>query len=61
MDCNQIRTLLDGYLDDEIDLMTSLDIEKHLTDCPACTLRLQNRQVIKAAQQGDDLYFNAPA
>ncbi|MBA3875145.1 MAG: anti-sigma factor [Anaerolineae bacterium] len=61
MDCSQLRTLLDAYLDTEVDLMTSLDIEKHLAECPACTLRLQNRRVIKEASQGDSLYMRAPA
>src|SRR6185369_14080339 len=61
MDCNQLRTLLDAYMDTEVDLMTSLDIEKHLAECPACTLRLENRRVIKEAQQGDALYVRAPA
>ncbi len=61
MDCNQVRPLLDGYLDTEIDLVTSLDLEKHLADCPACTARLQNRRVMKEALQSDSLYVRAPA
>jgi anti-sigma factor RsiW len=61
MDCAQLHTLLDGYLDTELDLMTSLEVEKHLAECPACTLRLQNRRVIKEAQQADALYVRAPA
>ncbi len=61
MDCNTMRTLLDGYIDTELDLVTSLEVEKHLADCPACTLRLENRRTIKEAQQADALYFKAPA
>src|SRR3954471_16885986 len=61
MDCSQLRTLLDAYMDTEVDLMTSLDIEKHLAECPACTMRLQNRRVIKEASQGDSLYMRAPS
>jgi len=61
MDCNQVRTLLDGYLDTELDLTTSLDVERHLADCPACSTRLQDRRVMKEALKADNLYVRAPA
>lgn len=60
MDCIQLRTLLDAYMDTEVDLMTSLEIEKHLAECPACMLRLQNRWVIQEAQRAHSLYVRAP-
>jgi anti-sigma factor RsiW len=41
--------------------MTSLEVEKHLAECPDCSARLQNRRVIKEAQQADALYVRAPA
>ncbi len=61
MDCNDVRQLLDAYLDTELDLRTSLEIESHLSECPGCEQRLHNRQVMRDALQSDALYYAAPA
>ena len=33
MNCHEIQDLLHGYLDDELDVVSSLAIEQHLQDC----------------------------
>jgi len=60
VDCNEVRNLLDAYLDDELDPATSLQIEQHINDCPGCPERLQNRRALKQALQADALYHRAP-
>ena len=46
MTCQEARQLLHAYLDDELDLSTALQLEAHLTDCPAC------RNELDAARAG---------
>jgi anti-sigma factor RsiW len=36
MDCNEVRRLLDAYVDSEIELTRQLDLEAHLAGCTAC-------------------------
>ncbi len=36
MSCQQTHDLIHGYVDGELDLMKSLEIEAHLKDCRAC-------------------------
>ena len=61
MDCREIQNLLDGYFDGELDLVRSLEIERHLQDCSACTRIYQNQKALHSTIKDDSLYFNAPA
>ena len=36
MDCDEARQLLDAYADGELDFTRQLEMEAHLTGCPAC-------------------------
>src|SRR6185436_17567776 len=36
MNCEEIADLMDGYLDGELDALTSQKIEQHLRDCHKC-------------------------
>lgn len=36
MNCQELHRLVHAYLDQELDLMTSLELEAHLQDCGAC-------------------------
>jgi len=49
MSCEQATDLMDGYLDGELDPVTSQAIEQHLPDCPNCEQRyMANRALIHA-------------
>jgi anti-sigma factor RsiW len=39
MDCERIATLLNAYVDGELDLSTTLTLESHLSNCRACRER----------------------
>jgi anti-sigma factor RsiW len=60
MDCDRVRSLLDAYVDGELDLTTSLEIERHIDDCSDCPTLLQNRRVMRQAMQSEGLSFKAP-
>ena len=61
MNCEQVRRLLDAYVDGEIDLVTGLDIEGHLGTCADCAQRLRTRQALREALRSEALSFHAPA
>ena len=61
MDCTNTRTLLDTYLDGELDPVRNLEIEEHLHGCARCSQSYSDRQVIRGGLKTESLYFKAPA
>jgi anti-sigma factor RsiW len=61
MICHQTRDLIHAYFDGELDLVRSLEIERHLPTCQACALMFQNHQTLRSAFKTSDLYHRAPA
>ena len=61
MTCAETQTLVHGYLDGELDLLRSLEIEQHLEACPACAQAHASLQAIRAAVQNSSLYFQSPS
>lgn len=60
MSCDESRTLLDAYVDGELDLVHSLDVEKHLETCKSCARTVENHQVLGSALRGGSLYHQPP-
>lgn len=46
MNCQQAATLIDAYLDGELDLTTCVALEQHLATCPACREKLELRRAL---------------
>ena len=61
MVCDDNARLLHGYLDGELDLVRSLEIEEHLKICPDCAQELWNQQTLRKAFRSSSLYERAPA
>ena len=61
MSCSELRTLLHGYIDGELDPVRNVEIEEHLRTCDACAQSLEAQRALRSALQSDDLYFRAPA
>ena len=57
MTCAETRNLLNAYVDGELDLIHSLEIEEHLRGCAACSQVYQNQQVLGEAMGAGSLYF----
>jgi intracellular sulfur oxidation DsrE/DsrF family protein len=49
MNCHELQRLVHAYLDYELDLMTSLDLEAHLNDCAACRSHHANLRAVRDA------------
>ena len=60
MACDDNVRLLHGYLDCELDLVTSLEIEEHLKTCADCTQELRGQQTLSKAFRSSSLYERAP-
>jgi anti-sigma factor RsiW len=57
LDCREAQTLIHGYVDGELDLIKSLEIEQHLQECPACAQAHASLQAVRAAIKNSSLYF----
>jgi len=60
VNCQEIQTLIHGYVDGELDLIKSLEIEQHLQECPACAQAVASFRTIGSAIQTSALYAQAP-
>jgi anti-sigma factor RsiW len=60
MNCENERGLLHAYVDGELDLVRSLEIEKHLQGCETCTQVVQNQKAVASAMRSSSFYFRPP-
>lgn len=56
-----IASFLGAYIDGELDLVKSIEIETHLKECPQCETEHRNNLTVRAAMRTDPMYFRAPA
>lgn len=61
MDCHEINSLLHAYVDGELDLMRSLDLERHLETCANCAGVKRLLQSLHSILQHSNLSYPAPA
>ncbi len=60
MNCAEIRPLFHAYVDQELDLVHSLDVEAHLKTCPTCAAARRSVLALRTALQKNDLAYRAP-
>jgi anti-sigma factor RsiW len=58
---DEIRSLLDAYLDDELDLATGLAVGAHLLDCQQCTAWLAERRSMLGRVRAAAIPYPVPA
>ncbi len=61
MSCQQTHELIHGYLDGELDLVKSLEIEKHLAQCHTCTQNYEALRSLQSRVSDSSLRFEPPA
>ena len=61
MNCQEIINLMDGYLDNELDPITSQAIEQHLRGCPNCEQAYKAHGSLVRAIGSATPYYKAPA
>ena len=60
MNCEQATELMDGYLDGELDPITSQAIEQHLRDCHNCEQAYKAYTALSHAISRGAPYYKAP-
>ena len=61
MNCKDAQSLIDGYVDGELDLVKNLEIEKHLQECTLCAQGYKDQQSLRDAIKSGPFYFKPPA
>jgi anti-sigma factor RsiW len=61
MNCEEATKLMDGYLDGELDPITSETIEQHLRECPKCDHAYKTHGSLIRAIGNATPYYKAPA
>jgi anti-sigma factor RsiW len=59
MNCQEITNLMDGYLDGELDALTSQKIEQHLRDCHNCEEAFEAHTALAHAIAQNAPYYKA--
>jgi anti-sigma factor RsiW len=60
MTCDEIRPLLHAYADGELDLVKSIEIDRHLQECDACGLALEEIGELRSAVAKAEMYYSTP-
>src|ERR1043165_3419315 len=61
MRCDDMQELIGPYLDGELGLLPSVEVERHLQDCAVCARECENHRALSAALRHGDLYYKPPA
>ncbi len=60
MICQETQAFIHAYVDGELDLLRSLDIEKHIADCEACAQQYRTERGLQQAFRAAPLRFTTP-
>ena len=60
MSCKLTARFVPGYLDGELDLSRTIEMETHLNTCADCARELERQQALRAALQHSSLAYAAP-
>lgn len=61
MSCQDAQSLMNGYVDGELELTGSLEIERHMQDCQDCARAYQSHRAMRSAMADGSFYYAAPA
>lgn len=61
MSCNDAQSLIHGYIDGELDLVRSLEIEEHLQGCQVCARVYESHKGLQSGIRNSSLYFKPSA
>lgn len=60
LNCQRAQELIHGYVDGELDLVKSLEVEKHIHECEICERAYHDQTVLRSSLEDDSLYYRAP-
>jgi len=60
LSCQTAQELIHAYVDGELDLARSLEVEQHMEECQVCAIAYRNQTALRAAFKDGSLYYSAP-
>lgn len=60
MSCQITQEFIHAYVDGELDLARSLEVEQHVKECQVCATAYQNQTALRSAFKDSSLYHSAP-
>jgi anti-sigma factor RsiW len=61
LSCQITQEFIHAYVDGELDLARSLEVEQHMQECQACASAYNNQTALRSAFKDSSLYHSAPA
>lgn len=61
MSCQTTQGFIHAYVDGELDLARSLEVEQHMQECQVCATAYRNQIALRSAIKDSSLYHSAPA
>ena len=61
MSCQITQEFIHAYVDGELDLARSLEVEQHMQECQVCASVYRNQIALRSAFKNNSLYHSAPA
>jgi anti-sigma factor RsiW len=60
MNCQECHDYIDAYIDNELDISSSILVKHHLRDCPDCRQLLESRKAVGALLDNPQVRFAVP-
>src|SRR5437588_10643264 len=60
MNCRELESQLQAYLDGELELTRSLELEGHLRECSACLRSYDSLRLLQQSLRNDSFRFQSP-
>ncbi len=60
MSCQKSRELINPYVDGELDVVQTVEVEQHLDECESCNVRYRNQLNLSSNLKDSSLYYPAP-
>jgi Predicted transmembrane transcriptional regulator (anti-sigma factor) len=61
LSCQTTQEFIHAYVDGELDLARSLEVEQHMEQCEVCAIAYRNQTALRSALKDSSLYHSAPA
>ena len=61
MSCQTTQEFIHAYVDGELDLARSLEVEQHMQECQVCASAYRNQTALRSTFKESSLYHPAPA
>jgi len=60
MNCQECHDYIDAYIDNELDISSTILVKQHLRDCPDCQQLLKSRKAVGALLDNPQIRFEVP-